>query len=592
MHRSLSVVSYCALFSASVALGWSPIARGQIANVLGGISSKPPRLASDLIPSPPQQAAAWQAPDTKLSKEFVSATATLFRQGLADPRGCEYREIEVLVGGFEPPWSDTVVKTRGWVLPDAGKQVQRFGVCWNGLVYPLVSIGKASDLRADALTAAKAAMAPALGGTGRYWQPYGEDFGICHAWEGRTVAHDSPLPIKACLLLRLGEVELAEKLWNRWTSELRDELQAEQSIPDNDESVETIKRDLKDPYLLLANGWTLSFFDRALAGHIRGDDRLALVSAETLGSVWPAVEAEATNRGFAQPSPEKIEQGMTYFLLDTYKACELLADQRRRAKDRRQGTGPPLLSGDYFDTESSAVLGFSVALGMELGRYPDKARRLDLLIRELEETTPDISPAVLATSEGEDAVEPLLKCLESDVRLTRCSRREERYPLPVYLFAEQALGDVLQMPFHALTLDERKSELEESKRRQVQYSKIRAYWTRYKGVPTAERWYRILADDHAEPEQWLAAARLILQPASIPVNRQTADMDSDYIHWRVKDKHKHHGDVLRNKTNPSVADLMAKRIESLSAPYFESLRRGAKLEELRTKIDTLEMQLG
>ena len=608
MHRSLSVICYGAVFSAAVLLGWSSIARGQNTNVQGGESSKLLRLAGESIPAPPQQAVAWKAPETNLSKEFVSATATLFQQGLADLRGCEYREIEVVVGSFEPPWSDTTQKTHGWVLPDADKQSQHFGICWNGLVYPLVSIGKPADMRADASAAAKGEVEDALVGTGRYWNAYFEDFCLCHPWEGRSVSHDSPLPVKACLLLRMGEAELADKIWNRWRSGLANypvPKQLYNSTEESSENVEANKPYLKDPYLILANCWTLSLFDRAVAAHMRGDDHLALASAEMLATVRPAVEAEAANRGFARPSPEKIQQGAAYFLLDAHRASELLADQRRRVKDRRLGVAPPVLSGDYPDLES--LESYALALAKHLTHYPEKTRRIELLVRELEEESlasfgqcigasawsfggENVVAAFLA-NEGEDSVEPLLACLESDARLTRFERITDRYPLPVYVFAESALEEVLKMPFHTIELDQEKPEHDESKRRQAKVAQIRAYWTRYKSVPMAERWYRILADDRAEPEQWSAAARAILQPASIPVTLDTVTRGWDNSWRRVKGKRKLHGDVLRNKTNPSVTELMARRIESLNAPYFESLGRGAKLKELQKKIRTLEERL-
>ncbi len=267
-------------------------------------STKPPRLAGDSLPVPPRQAAAWKAPETKLSKEFVSATATLFQQGLADPRGCEYREIEVDVGGYVPNWADEVVKTHGWVLPAAGEQGQRFAVCWNGLVYPLAAIGKPADVRADAAAAAKGKVQAAGGFTGWYWMAYYEDHCFCHPWEGRTVAQDSPLPVKACLLLRLGEAELAEKVWNRWTSGLN----GWQWFVKNDRGFDKLRHEddkpyLKDPYLVLANLWTLALFDRAVVAHVRGDDPLALASLETLATALPAAKAEAARRGFAQPAP-------------------------------------------------------------------------------------------------------------------------------------------------------------------------------------------------------------------------------------------------------------------------------------------------
>ena len=48
--------------------------------------------------------------------------------------------IKVAIGNC---WSGDagVIETRGWVLPAQQKDKQRFAVGWNGLVYPVVSIG-------------------------------------------------------------------------------------------------------------------------------------------------------------------------------------------------------------------------------------------------------------------------------------------------------------------------------------------------------------------------------------------------------------------------------------------------------------------
>ena len=244
------------------------------------------RLASKPIPTPPEQAATWKAPETKLSKDFVSATATLFRQGLADPRGCEYRAIEVGVGNFGGlGWQGGIVKTHGWIIPDSGKQRQRFAVCWNGLVYPLASIGKPADVRADALAAAKAEPEH-FQQAGTWWHgvpPNFEDMCLCDPSEARSVSYESPLPIKACLLLRLGEAELAEKLWSHWTSRLRSFSKRPPYLLSVEKSVGANKSILKDPYLALANCWIMALSDRAVGSHMRGDDHLAMVSRGNAG---------------------------------------------------------------------------------------------------------------------------------------------------------------------------------------------------------------------------------------------------------------------------------------------------------------------
>jgi len=601
MTRILSVACCWTLSCVGVLQGWQSVALGQVAAAKEGVSAKL-RLATDSIPAPPQQAAAWKAPPTKLSQEFTSATAVLFQQGLADPRGCEYREIEVLVGGSEPPWTDTVVKTHGWIVPHDAQHQQRFGVCWNGLVYPLVYVGEPADLQADVLAASKADLAPLQGFTGWYFRQTFEAACLCHPAEARSVSQDPPLPIKACLLLRLGEAKLAEEVWSRWTSRLdrhSADNQENRRVPDGAEEGNPY---LQNPYLVLANCWTLALFDRGVAAHMRGDDNLALVSAETLATVWPAAEAEAAKRGFPRPSSEKIAQGAPHFLLDVHQASELLANQRRRAQDRRQGKALPVLSGDHPDRET-----FALALAKEVRRRPEQARRIDLLIRELEEESlgscvesPVGDPCsfgggntivAFLAHEGEESVEPLLACLESDTRLTHFQSREERYPLPVYLFAEMALEKVLKMPFQDSDFGNAQTKVDESTRRQVKAKKIREYWTRYKGLPMAERWYRILADDRAAPEHWLAAARAILLPESVPVNLRTVAWRRNEVPWQDNGKQKIHGEPLRNKTQPSVAELLAQRIEALNAPYYELLARHARFAELGQKLEMLEQQL-
>ena len=289
MPRRLAIVSWGVLLCVTVVQGWPADTRGRNAVAEEGIAPDCWHFAGESLPLPPQQKAAWKAPRTTLSDEFVSATTLFFQQGLADPRGCEYRQIEVVVDTSGPGWQSTVVKTHGWVLPAAGRQSQRFGVCWNGLVYPLVSVGKPADLRADAAAAAKAKPQPIGYGTGQIFEQDFEDLALCHPSEARAVSTDAALPIKACLLLRLDEAELAEKVWNHWFSGLRNDWAGGlaslgvQGIDANDAG-----HIRQDPYLILVHGWTSALRARALACHLRGDDHLALVSLETLAATAPA----------------------------------------------------------------------------------------------------------------------------------------------------------------------------------------------------------------------------------------------------------------------------------------------------------------
>jgi hypothetical protein len=47
------------------------------------------------MPSPPQQDKPWQPPASTFSAKWISAFEKLVRHGFADPRGCEYCEVEL-----------------------------------------------------------------------------------------------------------------------------------------------------------------------------------------------------------------------------------------------------------------------------------------------------------------------------------------------------------------------------------------------------------------------------------------------------------------------------------------------------------------
>ena len=101
------------------------------------MADKPSNFTS-APPIPPEQFAPWTAPATHLSPVVASAFTELFTEGVADPRGCEYREIEVPDGNQSGYYLDAAgpTKTHGWVLPGG-----KFAICWNGLVYPISAAG-------------------------------------------------------------------------------------------------------------------------------------------------------------------------------------------------------------------------------------------------------------------------------------------------------------------------------------------------------------------------------------------------------------------------------------------------------------------
>ena len=108
-----------------------------------------PPFSGPSLPEPPQQKQPWTPPATGLPKFLVAATATLAEQGLADPRGCEYREVEFEGQNKQFFMEGEARVMHAWVLPAQAEEGPRFAIAWNGLIYPLVKLGDPVDPAAD-----------------------------------------------------------------------------------------------------------------------------------------------------------------------------------------------------------------------------------------------------------------------------------------------------------------------------------------------------------------------------------------------------------------------------------------------------------
>jgi hypothetical protein len=523
MERSFLLVLACLLV-------------GPAAGLLPGQERKPtPPFTGKTLPVPPRQKQPWKEPSTTLPRVFVRASESLFEAGLADPRGCPYREIEVGTGSC---WSGDagVVPTHGWVLPSHRGEKQRFAVCWNGLVYPVVSVGKPADFQADVRALLKADQ--------EVRARAGEDFyRFRNAYpEAMSVSHRTLLPVKACLLLRLGKVGLAQEVWKAWVAGMKEDT--------NDDAVH-----LRDPYLMLATDWVWARFDRAVCAHMRGDDRLALLDARALTRIHQAVEKEAARHDFPRNEvPGQVEKPPYLNFLD--QLPDLLRDQERRARKKPTAKVPA---------------------------DADRARRIAALIDQLDEVAARqwgqpggvnlaFDPTVQALiKEGDAAVEPLLTCLEEDTRLTRSVHfwrdfSRHRSLLGVHEAAYVALVGILDTSFFgvASTGDNLTSRGLEGRKKVA--SAIRAYWNRFGALPPEERWYLILSDDRASPGHWMQAAGNIVQPVDVFLTRgSTFGSNLVTIPEREKgERPRLRGEKLRNKKNPSVTELFIRRINILS----------------------------
>ncbi|HUJ59997.1 MAG TPA: hypothetical protein VLX92_15940 [Kofleriaceae bacterium] len=474
-----------------------------------------PPIPTPQYPEPPRQHATWSPPRTALPAAVVAAAQKLFDQGLADPRGCEYRELELEVG---EAWQGAAspMKTHGWVLPGpAGGE--RFAVAWNGLVYRARSVGALADVAKDARAilaadaAARAQSEKDNPGFGYHRFPA--------SGEGYAVATETVTPTKAILLLRLGQSALAEQLWK------------------------TAVERTDDPYATLAEDWLWAMFERGITAHMRGDVALAIES-------WRRLPALAK----AMPPPAAGTRGVD-FLGDI---DALLADERRRATYPQ----PPLdLARLAMLPQPERIARLVAALDQvaarQMGQPGGVALGEDPIIQAL-------------IKEGEPAVEPLITAFETDGRRTRSVQfwrdfARQRDVLTVYEAAYCALSGVLDMSFFSPASTGDNLTARGSEGRLAVGKQLRAYWAKWKGVPLIERQYRMFADDKLDADKWLTAASQITQPTNVSVVPS-----SSIDQWVTTEplpagtKPKLRGEALRGKTSPSVTALFLRRLPAMT----------------------------
>lgn len=499
------------------------------------------------IPLPPAQDQPWTPPQTKLSPATVSAITELFKDGMADPRGCEYREIEVITG--QKPRDGASVKTHGWLMPAQGDQ--KFAVCWNGAVYPVISVGAPVDLEHDVSLMLKNDL-DEVAKEQAHWDAVEVDRKKQAELSGQTYTHvnwgsrwdllrqedqiiawNQLHPIKAALLLRLGKASLAEEVWHQWYCAFSGKE------PD-------------DPYLPLVDDWAYSLFVRAAWAHFNGEDHLALASAQALLPLQQAGTASAAAKklvagysGMPQPYLRFLDQ-----------IPSLIADEQQRVNEASntpvlqlnpQPQGPNLVKGLVHDLE---------------------------LVNELPDSSPGAvnpmnSPIVQAlVKQGDAAVEPLLSCYENDDRLTRSLDIDFGKPsrsigfIDVRWMAYVAICNILHVSDFG---EPSKPNLSPSDRRHDDVERMRAYWQRSKGKSQAQVAYDTLNNDQASPGQWAQAVYYLVEPSNVVASPGSSFGYGSWATWPLKpgETAPMRGEPLRSLNNPSISDLMVKRLKQV-----------------------------
>jgi hypothetical protein len=479
------------------------------------------KFAGKSIPDTPRQKEPWTPPDTKLPRFLVAATAALFEAGMADPRGCEYREVEINNG--------RAARIRGFVLPNRDGKSHRFVVSLDGVIEPALTVGSAADVETDVRRKSDAirplgravAAAPNRSGDGRRRNTA---FARGDLYDWGPPENAAPTALSVCLLLRLGGADLAEYLFaagTTWTPEVRG-------------------RDLTDygiRYLTLAQDWAKIVFTRLIRAHMGGDDAIALDAARRLLTFARAAEARAQELGFAKQQDRYRPEPALYFPF-LRQLPELLADHERRAKEPARGPVPP--------------------------RGGDPTARVAALIRDMDQiaerqmvhfgNSADGSPLVGALiAEGDAAVEPLLAAIETDTRLTRTTTRGRGMEV------EYRVHPVVEPEFVAITGLLKSNQFSrvqaDMAARKALAQSMRAFWNANRSLPLNERWYRTLRDDAAGSRRWTEAAANIVLPSDAALQ----PIFGGHTILPPPTAAPMLGEELRARRDPSVAELIARR---------------------------------
>ena len=479
--------------------------------------------------SPPMQTNPWalSVSSTNLPPHLQSAINLLFQNGMADPRGCDYREVDVVVANF---WtaSGATNKTRGWILPPAQDTLARYAIGWNGLIYPVISIGKPADAAGNPRALIRSMRPPATS------QEIVLDLGVqTYVDEEYALNAVWLTPSKAAMIMRFaspGGTEACAQLF----------------AP-------------KDPFLTLSTSFLWDAFARAAGAHMRGDDEVAYATAVLLNRAWKACEMEARTRGLPIPAlpPGFMRAGSdetkpnSYFpFLEAFPT--LLRDQERRhfRKAPLHGAG----TGASKEERIGALVGqLENVRAQPTGHYA-----VNYSLSE--------SPVVQTlVKEGWDAIGPLLECYEHDERLTRVIPMSHTGPtadlriVHVRSAAYAALEGIIETPQFAPPYSAGKTVQEEESARNASAQGIREYWKKYRGLTREERLLAILKDDNG---QWLEAASIIVRPTDKPVMPLVSWGYPWGLPLDFADRTRMLGEPLRVRGNPSVTELVIKRIHN------------------------------
>ncbi len=475
----------------------------------------------------PTHAYPGNAADLSFEGPFAGALKSLLESGIPDPGGLPYQKISIVVG--DSLGGREVKETEGWVLPATGDGVS-YAIAWNGLIYPLVRPPANADF--EKTVAAFLVNEPVPGGS-----PSGE---------AAEVMPDQAIFFHGLYLTRFGKTDAATAVLKR------------------------LDRLWRTSAPVLANEWLRSLHNRAVCAYLRGDARMALASLYELERMKPFLSKPATVSKAKAPVKAKA-------ITKTKKKAKALAKTPADEEDEADETPVAVTTSDFsaLKAECERMIREGKTGPFDtrtfLGTHPGVPALVDALDRVTlprNGSRPEIfftsSPLVWALVEkGDEAVEPLLDCLANDRRLTRTvnpwqsalSRGPQGHTLlGVHMVALAALGQILDMEVDILNAGSDKA-------RATAAQTLRARWMKYGRATGMERAYRVLNDDTASTSAYIRAAGTLF-PAD-PFAREGKKETAAPLP----------GEVLRDRSTPSVSDLLEKRILEGSKNYDREIFR-------------------
>lgn len=439
--------------------------------------------AKAALPVPPSQHVPWQPQPAIGIPDYVpEAVAALFDAGLADPRGGEYRRVEV----SRPSASGGTVTLNGWSFPGG------FAVGWDGLVHRVVRAGERVDLSAD-VAAAKA----------KFWR------------EGLWTPRPDAEFVGVALLLRLGEQDLARQMLAQMPALPRQRRDVSGS--------EERRLARLDWFQIAGAAWLSGVYHQAVEAHAVGNDRLTTDIGEML--IGARESFEAARNALGPPGIAGVQSPAAF--LDPVPV--LIADSNRRLSEPPR---PPL---DRIDLRGMTQPARIAAL---IDRLED--------VSERQFSQPGGvwimgSPICqMLASEGAAAIDSLLEVLDHDQRLTRSYSFGRNFFPERHTISVAEAAKALLEEYYGVRLF-----------RWNDATELRAWLIRNKFRSQAERAFDLLAGDKNEELQWLDGAQMLLS-----TNKNGPGLL---------------GDVLRERKNPSVSELLAKRVTQSNTNWGNNL---------------------